>query len=280
VTPAPPPLDGGLPGTPAELDRAAGPLAERSDTELLAAHVAGDPIAFSVLVARHKDRMWAVALRTMRNPEDAADALQDAYISAFRRAGSYRGDARVTTWLHRVVVNACLDRIRRNKVRAADPLPEDPDRTEELGTEADSADPVLANEERADIASALSTLNPDQRAALVLVDMEGYSVEEAAGMLGCAVGTVKSRCARGRAKLVPLLRHLREPDAEPARPSVDAGPGSRAAAAGNARVNRPGAGLRTGPRAGPDPQRAQQQTEQDTDRPTPAGRSEQTGGGA
>lgn len=212
----------GAPDTPEEVDRAAGPLAELTDAELLAAHVNGNPMAFSVLVTRHRDRMWAIALRTMRNPEEAADALQEAYISAFRRAGSFRGDARVTTWLHRVVVNSCLDRIRRNKVRAADPLPEDPERAEQLGTTADTSDPVLQGEQRADINSALGSLNADQRAALVLVDMEGYSVEEAAGMLGCATGTVKSRCARGRAKLVPLLRHLREPDAETPRPTVDA----------------------------------------------------------
>lgn len=219
--------------TPEELTAVAGPLADLTDAELLAAHVHGNPLAFSVLVARHRDRMWAVALRTMRNPDEAADALQEAYIAAFRRAGSFRGDAKVTTWLHRVVVNACLDRIRRNKVRAADPLPDDPDRAEELGTQVEAADPVIEQEERADIVSALGTLNADQRAALVLVDMEGYSVEEAAGMLGCAAGTVKSRCARGRAKLVPLLRHLREPDAPVVRPTGDA---------------RTTAGARTGPR--------------------------------
>ncbi|GAB3708597.1 RNA polymerase sigma factor SigM [Mariniluteicoccus flavus] len=182
---------------------------ERSDHELLAAHVAGDPDAFGVLVARHRDRLWAVALRTMRNPEEAADALQEAYISAFRRAHTFRGDSQVTTWLHRVVVNACLDRIRRNKVRAADPLPEDPERAAELGV-TDDTDVLEVKERRADVATALNQINADQRAALVLVDMEGYSVEEAATILGCAVGTIKSRCARGRAKLVPLLGHLRE----------------------------------------------------------------------
>ena len=182
----------------------------RSDQALLAAHVAGDPDAFAVLVARHRDRMWAVALRTMRNPEEAADALQDAYISAFRRAASFRGDSLVTTWLHRVVVNACLDRIRRNKVRAADPLPDDPDRTALLGAPVAAEDPLEIEERRTDVATALRQLNADQRAALVLVDMEGYSVEEAAGILGCAVGTIKSRCSRGRARLLPLLRHLRD----------------------------------------------------------------------
>ena len=182
--------------------------AERTDAELLQAHVDGDAHAFAVLVSRHQDRLWAIALRTMRNPEDAADALQDAYISAFRRAGSFRGDALVTTWLHRVVVNACLDRIRSNKVRATEPLPDDPDRHTDLGA-TESTDPLELQEQRATVGVALAQLNADQRAALVLVDMEGYSVEEAAAMLGCAPGTIKSRCSRGRAKLVPLLAHLR-----------------------------------------------------------------------
>ena len=82
-----------------------------SDTELLRRHVAGDSDAFGELFRRHRDRLWAVALRTVCDPEEAADALQDAMISAFRRAGDFRGDSAVTTWLHRIVVNACLDRL-------------------------------------------------------------------------------------------------------------------------------------------------------------------------
>ena len=171
------------------------------------------PHAFATLVSRHRDRLWAVALRTMRNPDDAADALQDAYVAAFRRAESFRGEAAVTTWLHRIVVNACLDRLRRAKSRASETLPEDEDRAAELAAPA-GADPIEAKEQQSVVAAALATLNPDQRAALVLVDMEGYSVEEASQLLGCAVGTVKSRCARGRAKLLPLLVTLSDPAAE------------------------------------------------------------------
>ncbi len=178
-----------------------------SDAELLAAHVAGDPDAFALLVGRHRDRLWAVALRTMRNPDDAADALQEAYISAFRRAGTFRGDSQVTTWLHRVVVNACLDRLRRMKARATEPLPDDLDRHRDLASTGEP-DPLETRERASVVSTALAQLNPDQRAALVLVDMQGYSVEEAAQILGCAVGTVKSRCARGRARLVPLLSGL------------------------------------------------------------------------
>ncbi|MFG1907101.1 RNA polymerase sigma factor SigM [Kribbella sp. NPDC048928] len=176
------------------------------DHELLRMHVAGNPDSFGYLVKRHRDRMWAVAIRTLGEPEEAADALQEAFISAFRRADSFRGDAKVTTWLHRIVVNACLDRIRRRQVRAADPLPEDEDRAAELAGPAED-DPAEVRERRLDVLNALKQINEDQRAALVLVDMEGYSIEEAAAILDCAPGTVKSRCARGRAKLLPLLRH-------------------------------------------------------------------------
>ena len=176
------------------------------DRALLAAHVAGDADAFAELVRRHRDRLWAVALRTTGDREEASDALQDGLISAFRRAETFRGDAQVTTWLHRIVVNACLDRIRRRQVRAADPLPEDEDRAAELAGPAED-DPAEVRERRLDVLNALKQINEDQRAALVLVDMEGYSIEEAAAILDCAPGTVKSRCARGRAKLLPLLRH-------------------------------------------------------------------------
>ena len=178
------------------------------DATLMARHVAGDPDAFGIIVQRHRDRLWAVAIRTLGDREEAADALQDALVSAFRRAESYRGDAAVTTWMHRIVVNACLDRIRRRKARPSEPLPEDEDRMEELG-ETLEADPAAALEERSAVLQALRTLPEPQRAAIVLVDMEGYPVEEAARILDCAVGTIKSRCARGRAKLLPLLRHLR-----------------------------------------------------------------------
>jgi RNA polymerase sigma-70 factor, ECF subfamily len=199
------------------------PEQARDDAELLQAHVDGNPQAFATLVRRHQDRLWAIALRVMRNPDDAADALQDAYIAGFRRAGSFRGDAAVTTWLHRVVVNACLDRLRSLKVRAADALPEDLDRSPQLAVD-EPTDPVEAAEQRDQVIAALDRLNVDQRAALVLVDMQGYSVEEAATILGCAPGTVKSRCARGRAKLAPLLEPLGAGDDPLEAPHAHTGP--------------------------------------------------------
>ena len=189
-----------------------GPGAGRSDADLLRAHVAGDPDAFGALFARHRDRLWAVALRTMGNPEDAADGLQDGLIAAYRRAGSFRGEAAVTTWLHRVVVNACLDRLRAAKVRRTETLPDDLEEYGDRGSltsagapEEDPAEHALAAERRRTVLAALATLPAEQRAALVLVDMEGLPVAEAARILDCAVGTVKSRCSRGRDRLARLL---------------------------------------------------------------------------
>jgi RNA polymerase sigma-70 factor, ECF subfamily len=183
----------------------------RSDAELLGAHVSGDPAAFEELVRRHRDRLWAVALRTTGDPEEASDALQDALISAFRRADQFRGDSAVTTWLHRIVVNASLDRLRRRSVRATRPLPDD-DESLPGAVVADPDDAMARRETQLVITAALAELPVDQRAAVLLVDVEGWSVEDAAVMLGCPEGTVKSRCFRGRAKLAKRLGFLRNLD--------------------------------------------------------------------
>ena len=193
------------------------------DRTLLARHAEGDPDAFGVLVTRHRDRLWAVAMRTLGDPEEAADALQEALISAFRAAGGFRGDAAVTTWLHRIVVNACLDRVRRRKARPSVPLPE-----EEWRQPADPRDRVGESETALVVHAALAQIPADQRAALVLVDLNGYSIDEAAAVLGCAPGTVKSRCHRGRARLAPLLAPVleRNPGGSGRVPPPDSGPTS------------------------------------------------------
>lgn len=180
-----------------------------SDQELLARHVGGDPDAFGEIVRRHRDRLWAVALRTLGDREEAADAVQDALVSAYRAAHTFRGQSAVTTWLHRITVNACLDRARKAASRKTSPV-DDTERLEQLLEPHESASaPAERNDLHRQLLEALGTLPPDQRAALVLVDMQGYPVAEAARVLDVPTGTVKSRCARGRARLLPLLTHLR-----------------------------------------------------------------------
>jgi RNA polymerase sigma-70 factor, ECF subfamily len=194
----------GMPSSPDLYD------GEVTDAELLRRHVAGDSDAFSRLFLRHRDRLWAVALRTACDPEEAADALQDAMISAFRRAADFRGESAVTTWMHRIVVNAAVDRLRRRSGRncylpraEADPDSRIADGPITVPYSVESA------ELRLDVNAALRKLPHQQRTALVLVDMLGYPVADVSAMLGVSVGTVKSRCARGRTRLLPYLSHLR-----------------------------------------------------------------------
>ncbi|WP_162958299.1 RNA polymerase sigma factor SigM [Nocardia yunnanensis] len=167
-----------------------------SDRDLLTAHAGGAPYAFAELFRRHRDHLYQTALRVCPGPEDAADAVQEALLSAHRGAATFRGDSEVRSWLHRIVVNACLDRIRRNKLRRTEPLPED-----------GADEPVCPRDDFAALESAqvvdeaLFTLPDDQRAALAAVVLEGYSIADAAALLGIPEGTVKSRCARGRRRL-------------------------------------------------------------------------------
>ncbi|GAB2938923.1 hypothetical protein GCM10027280_28960 [Micromonospora polyrhachis] len=206
--------DGGPGEQPTTVGRATagGPhrLVDLTDEQLLRAHVDGDPDAFAQLLHRHRDRLWAVAVRTVSDREEAADALQDALLSAHRAAPRFRGDAAVTTWLHRIVVNACLDRIRRRQAHPTVPLPDgsrpaDSDRFSGI----EPAAPAPDHDTALVVRQALAELPVEQRTALILVDVQGYPVAEVAVILGVAEGTVKSRCARGRARLAQILGHLR-----------------------------------------------------------------------
>jgi RNA polymerase sigma-70 factor, ECF subfamily len=174
-----------------------------ADTELLAAHRAGDPAAFGTLAARYRQALWAIALHTLGDPDAAADAVQEALLAAYRRATTFRGEASVRTWLSRIVVNACIDRIRHDRVRRTVPWPD-------RDMPARRSDPAVEVVTRLAVHEALAVLPVEQRVAVVLVDVQGYPVGEVAAILGVPPGTVKSRCARGRARLAVLLGHLRE----------------------------------------------------------------------
>jgi len=169
-----------------------------SDAELLVAHVAGDRRAFEELFHRHRAKLYRLAQRRSQTAEDAADALQDAMLSAHRSAGTFRNDAAVGSWLHRIVLNACLDRMRRNTFP-----------TTSLTDDCSAlADRTASIETAIMVRQALMRLPVGQRAAVVAVDMLGYSVADAADLLNVAEGTVKSRCARARARLAVLLGYL------------------------------------------------------------------------
>ena len=182
-----------------------GPVAAgsaRSDAALLSAHAAGDRRAFEELFRRHHARLYRVARRGSVTEQDADDAVQDAMLRAHRGAASFRHDAAVGSWLHRIVVNACRGRLRRNAIRPTVPLDEQ--------HFAPVADPAAQLDVTLLVREALLRLPAEQRAAVVAVDMHGHSVAEAAALLNVAEGTVKSRCARGRARLAALLDCLSE----------------------------------------------------------------------
>lgn len=179
----------------------------RTDTELLAAHVAGDPHAFEELFRRYHPRLHRVARGNCSNPEDAADAIQDAMLAVHRGAAAFRQQSAVGSWLHRILINACVDRLRHNKSRATIALDEEAHPVADRTTQIDTA--VMVHR-------AVAQLPPDQRAVVVAVDLHGYSVGDAARLLGIPEGTVKSRRARARMRLAAMLTR----PGEESRPAV------------------------------------------------------------
>jgi RNA polymerase sigma-70 factor (ECF subfamily) len=175
---------------------------DRGDNELLADFVAGDRDAFTILVKRHEDRLFAVALRMTGNRADAFDATQNAFVSAFRRAGSFRGDSQFGTWLYRIGINASQDLLRKKRWENIQDSPEDEARPDapQPGVE----EVVVA---RVDVARALAELPEEYREAVVMHDLGGVPYEEIARLTETKIGTVKSRISRGRRKLAQLLEH-------------------------------------------------------------------------
>lgn len=180
------------------------------DRELVRRYLAGDAGAFATLVERHQARVYGLCLRVTGNPEDAADATQEAFVSALRKLGQFRGDAAFTTWMHRVAVNACYDLLRKRSrqpllhLAADDDLP-----TPEAGPPApDHADEVAGTH---DAAAALARIPEEFRVALVLADVQDLPYEQIAKILDVPIGTVKSRVFRGRIALAQAIGVDREP---------------------------------------------------------------------
>jgi RNA polymerase sigma-70 factor (ECF subfamily) len=172
-----------------------GTLAAKPDADLLHNHVAGDRDAFGVLYERHRSRLRAVAGR-IAGPQDADDAVQTGMLRAYRTADRFRGESAVATWLHRIVVNAAIDITRRRVPVAEGQEPWYPD------TGIGQADTRL------DVRKHWLRLSAEHRAALLLVDMMGYPIAEAAKLVGVCESTMKSRARRARTMLANMLGHL------------------------------------------------------------------------
>jgi RNA polymerase sigma-70 factor (ECF subfamily) len=180
--------------------------AQRRDLNLLERASAGDLDAFNDLVVCYQDQLFALVARLVPDRDQAYDAVQEAFFSAYRNLRSFRGGS-VRSWLSRIAVNAAMDAQRLRRRRPVQPYPELEDEAWQppAGEEADPVGVTLAAERTAALEGALAQITPDQRTSIVLFDVEGYDYAEIAQMTGVSLGTVKSRIHRGRLALRALL---------------------------------------------------------------------------
>ncbi len=176
----------------------------------------GDLNAFNRLVLHYQDMLYNTAYRVLGDPALAADATQEAFISAFRKLKSYRGGS-FKAWLLRIVTNACYDELRRQKRRPSTPLEPMTENDEEMQNPRWLADPSASPEEQVEtfeleqaIQDCIENLPPDFRAVVVLTDIQGLDYKEAASVLKKPLGTIKSRLARARTRLRDCLQAVRE----------------------------------------------------------------------
>jgi RNA polymerase sigma-70 factor (ECF subfamily) len=179
------------------------------DETLARRSASGDGDAFSELVRRHEARVYSVALRMTGREEDARDAAQDAFLTAFRKLGSFRGDSAFTTWMHRVTINASYDLLRK-RARIPEPVAEPAEPRDHAATRGASIDHADRIAEELDVREALAFVPEDFRAVLVLHDMQDLPLDEVATILDLPLGTVKSRCHRARVALGKVLAGERE----------------------------------------------------------------------
>jgi len=169
----------------------------------------GDIAAFNDIVLRHETAVYGLCLRFLANTEAAADAVQETFVAAFRHLSGFRG-GNLRSWLLHIAANRCRDELRRRRSRPTTSLDELMDEAEGLAIAADEGETpeeaALRHERSRSLAQAMRTLSPDQRLAVLLCDVEGLDYLHAAQVMGCSLGTVKSRLSRARAHLRDWLR--------------------------------------------------------------------------
>ena len=185
------------------------------DTKLVLAAKRGDMVAFEELVARHRDKIYARAFSMMRNEDEAVDISQEAWVKGWQRLKQFQGESSFVTWMTRIVINLCLDQIRKNKRQRSDSIEE---MGEESGGVERQMEPVMFNpterlersELRARIDEAMKKLSHEHRTVLVLCEFEEMEYKEIAKVMGCSIGTVMSRLFYARRKLQTMLRDVHE----------------------------------------------------------------------
>ncbi len=183
------------------------------DPQLVRLAQKGDSEAFEELVARHRDKIYARAYTMMRNEEEALDLSQEAWIKAWQRLVQFQGDSSFATWMTRIVINLCLDQLRRQKRMRSESVDE---MNEESGGVERQMEPVIINpterlergELRKRIDAALEKLSHEHRTVLVLHEFEEMEYKEIARTMGCSIGTIMSRLFYARRRMAGLLADL------------------------------------------------------------------------
>jgi len=184
---------------------------QRRDLILLERAREGELDAFNDLVVCYHDQLFALIVRMVPDRDQASDCVQEAFFSAYKNLRGFRGGS-VKSWLHRIAINAAMDLQRARKRRPVQPYPELEDESWQppAGEDADPVRTALTTERHRVLNAALGTITDDQRAAIVLFDVEGYDYQEIADMTGVSLGTVKSRIHRGRLALRDRLAERME----------------------------------------------------------------------
>jgi RNA polymerase sigma-70 factor (ECF subfamily) len=193
------------------------PATAPDDQSLVRAAQRGDMAAYEELVARHRDKIYARAYSMMRNEDDAVDLSQEAWVKGWQRLKQFQGESSFATWMTRIVINLCLDQLRRQKRHRAESIEE---LDEESGGVERQMPVVTVNPterlERAElrqrIDQALGQLSATHRTALVLCEFEDLEYKEIAKAMNCSIGTVMSRLFYARRKMAALLADLKKPE--------------------------------------------------------------------
>jgi RNA polymerase sigma-70 factor (ECF subfamily) len=185
------------------------------DDELVKSSQKGDMIAFEELVGRHRDKIYARAFSMMRNEEEAVDLSQEAWVKAWQRLVQFQGDSSFVTWMTRIVINLCLDQIRKNKRQRAESI----EAMDEESGGVERQMPVIEHnpteglergELRQRIDKALAQLSHEHRTVLVMHEFEDLEYKEIAKRMGCSIGTVMSRLFYARRRMASLLQALKK----------------------------------------------------------------------
>ena len=177
-----------------------------TEAQAIAGCVAGDPEAFEVLYNMHKRRVYSLCLRMVRDPAEAEDLSQEAFMQLFRKIGTFRGDSAFSTWMHRLTVNIILMRIRKKGLDQV-PLEQDRDDGQDLPPKEYGTEDIdlLGLVDRITLERAIAALPKGYRTVFVLHDIEGYEHNEIARIMGFSVGNSKSQLFKARLKLRSLL---------------------------------------------------------------------------